>query len=321
MSVVKWIICFALFYIETCIWSSLLWWRGPAAGFFQPPLLYIAGPIGGVAGILLFFLIERYISEFPDDRKARWKAVMWTAVISSLLLAIIYTNFVKEQVRQEILAYLHERYGIEFEITEGEFDTLAYPKGQPEIKFKVFRQAMGSPKYADWYLTEKWAFQARPFIEKKLRQVYGEEAVVCLKSCYFNFGDKSRYLDFEQAFEKNSSSSVHENFKVSYWVFMDGASFKQEEEAEKAYEIFEAFSCREFYVTYINIKDKEDFLAKPKQYYDNWHFKNTRRQSQRNQYEKDIEGKNLLAWLRVHDSLFSPLAVNNADDLIKYFGP
>lgn len=40
------------------------------------------------------------------------------------------------------------------------------------------------------------------------------------------------FLDFEQAFVKNNSS-VHDNFKVLFWVFMNGANFKEEDEAKK----------------------------------------------------------------------------------------
>lgn len=302
-----------------------------------------SGCYGGIAGgLICLFIVNRLVKMRVThtidlslstiyegkNRKLRriGKVIIFLVVVSAIIWPNYKSNVEAENARKSMVASLQEHYGLEFEVGKpyqtGSFRTyeaLAYPKGQPAIKFKV-KQGY------DNYLLIKWNYQGKMEVEKKLRAIYGEQADFRISSCSFFFGDAYKDLDFTQALEKTRGNDKTKT-ELSYDVFIDGFQFKQDEEAKKAFEVIKTFVLDHdkdhfnFSVVYIDKADKQDFLANSKPYYRNWSFLYYDKLTKRNKYEQEIEGKNMLGYLRVFPSSSKPAVINDASDLIKYFGP
>ena len=228
----------------------------------------------------------------------------------------------QEQVRKEMTAYLNERYGLEFVVGKPyltgsglttHYEAVAYPKGQPEIKFKVGQDYnTGDPKkYVDYsYLLAKWAYQAQIEIAKKIRQVYGE-GVDFRISCEYRFGDYTlKDLDFAEVFDKTRGNG---SIYLHYALFVDGAQFNKKAEAEKAYEIMKPFvldyggTHYTFITVYIDKTFKQEFLEIRYNY-----------QSDR-ELSKLFKEKKLLGYLRVNPTVSEHIEINDGNDLAEFF--
>lgn len=181
----------------------------------------------------------------------------------------------KEKVQQSMTAYLNGKYGMEFEVNSpyitgsmrtSHYQAKAYPKGHPEFEFlvdgDVYSERMNG-KYNDYYLKAKWSYQGKQEVEKKLREVYGESVDFNI-SMYLLIGSFAlKDLNYAEVFKKNHGNGRAE---LHYDVFMDGAQFNKEVEAEKAYKILKSFildygsDVDNFSVTYIDKNFRQDYL-------------------------------------------------------------
>ena len=227
----------------------------------------------------------------------------------------------QEQVRKEMTAYLNERYGLEFVVGKPyltgsglttHYEAIAYPKGQPEIKFEVYQNYnTGDPKdYGDNYLLKKWSYQGKLEIAKKLRQVYGESVDFRI---VYRFGDPDyafKDLDFAEAFKKSRGKG---QFYLFYDLFVDGTQINKLAEAEKAYKIMKPFvldyggAYYDFAVVYINKAYKQEYLENMDKYQND------------GEYRKLFNERKTLGYLLVRQSPLAHIEVSKGSDLVKYF--
>lgn len=279
----------------------------------------------------------RVFKKIENKKSATLKVIVCVSLAFALLLlgGCFASGGKTQKVQQGMAAYLHDRYGIEFDVGKpyvtGSMSTAHYqakvhPKEQPEIEFLVNDQSSledaGSGKYADYYLEAKWSYQGKQEVEKKLRKVYGEGADFRVVSYEFGGGSYVlKDLDYVQVFEKTHAEG---NINIDYDIYMESTQFNKEIEAQKAYHIFKSFildygtSRYYFSVTYIDKSFKQDYLENSKPYIDKWrvlhrgvHFSD--------KYEKEIEDKNLLGRISIGPKPSETIVINRENDLVKYY--
>lgn len=183
----------------------------------------------------------------------------------------------KEQVQESMVVYLNSKYGMEFEVNSpyitgsmrtSHYQAKVHPKSQPEIEFlingDVYSERMNG-KYTESYPTAKWSYQGKQEVEKKLREVYGENGDFNISAYEFHANVALRDLDYAQVFEKGGVS-----IELHYEIFIDSAKFDKEVEAGKAYQILKSLildnksTSYEFSVRYIDKALKQDYQDQEK---------------------------------------------------------
>lgn len=230
-----------------------------------------------------------------------------------------------KKVQQGMTAYLQERYGIEFEVEKpyitgggdaSHYQAKAHPKEQREPIFLVNGDSYPvrlNGKYDDDYLKKKWDYQGKLEIEKKIREIYGESADYAVS---YSFGGGSyvlKDLDYSQVFEASKNSKINSTSAILYDVFIDGAQFNKEKEAEKVYKllkpyIFDFSNNYNVYITYIDKSDKEDYLKNTKLYSD---------KAYRNIYSANKD-KKILGYFCLRSTKEKPYIINSGSDIIKF---
>lgn len=181
----------------------------------------------------------------------------------------------EKQLQTAMTTYLHDRYGIEFEVgrpyvtgsmSAAHYEAKAHPGGKPELEFLVRDVSPpdkpGTGKFADYYLEAKWSYQGKQEVEKKLRETYGEGADIRIASYKFMGNYAFKDLDYPQVFEKFRDGLI----SLHYVIFMDGTQFSKEAEAKKAYPILKTFildngePSYHFSVTYVDKAFKQEYL-------------------------------------------------------------
>jgi|WetSurMetagenome_2_1015567.scaffolds.fasta_scaffold00033_71 hypothetical protein len=275
---------------------------------------------------------------YTGGLKIRGYVIVAFALMAALLLVLCGCEDKEEKIRQGMKAYLEDRYGIEFVVGKlyisgdggaARYRAKTHPKGNPQIEFvvedKENMEKSGPVEYGDWYLNEKWNYQGKLEVEKKIKEIYGANASFVVNRYVFGGGGyKHRDLDHNQVLEEirgERRSSGH----LEYTIFVDEASFNKEEEAQKAYAILKAFyldygfTDSSFFVTFIDKADMKDYLSNPKPYEDQANRNFFEQSGFRHQYPlpnpKRILGRFMFA-PDLNDQIYQK--VKSGSDIIKY---
>jgi hypothetical protein len=268
----------------------------------------------------------------PDIKSKRARVLKVVAYIILTILVIelggcsIFDGKGKE-VQRGMAVYLQEKYGMEFEVempyvigdySLAHYQAKAHPKGQSQPEFLVndrssLDEAGFIGKYDDYYMEKKWNYQGRMEIEKKIREIYGETADFTVR---YGFGGGSyalKDLDYTQVVEIGKSRGNNGTSDLSCDVFMDGAQFNKEAEAEKAYKllkplIFDLGNRYNVYILYIDKSDKDDYQKNSKLYHD---------KTYNHEYLANKD-KKILGYFRISCSPEKTSIINSGSDIIKF---
>jgi|WetSurMetagenome_2_1015567.scaffolds.fasta_scaffold41005_2 hypothetical protein len=275
-----------------------------------------------------------------NDICKRNRTLMKIALITLALLMFILSGCDSRapKVQKGMKAYLEAKYGIEFLVgppyVEGDMGNAHYiakamPKGQPGIIFIVRDQSKldkaGEPgDYGDYYLNEKWNYQGKVAIEKKMKEIYGESVDMKVSYDFGGGGYAQKDLDFEQVFEirKNrSKASINLNIEI----FMDSSQFNKEVEVEKAYKILKMFvidfgsKSYSFDAIFIDKVDKKDYLANSDPYIKKTIKKFDPEARYPEPYASVINSKRVPGCFRLWSSQEEPVTIRSSKDLHKFF--
>jgi hypothetical protein len=154
----------------------------------------------------------------------RVKRTVIFRIILLILLAIIIliaAGYFKvsdknTEMQKSMADYLHRTYGKEFVVEKSVFyrnkwlghknyTSAAYPKDQPDLKFHVIVD-MNPGRFKDNYLGTKWSKQGTAEMEKKLREVYGED--FWLEEYWISYNDKKvKELDHSEIMRRYADKS------------------------------------------------------------------------------------------------------------------
>lgn len=155
----------------------------------------------------------------------------------------------KGDVQKKMTEYLKNTYEKEFVVEEPRllgnegfgyrvYEARAYPKDDPEMRFRV-RWEKGEPGiFDDGYIHAIWRNGAMAEFHKLLKDIYGEGVV----SLYgFNFNFKHYEIDFNDVKDLSYSDLIKRYpdkifCDMKYYVFVDG-SIDKRQEAEKVYRL------------------------------------------------------------------------------------
>jgi hypothetical protein len=171
------------------------------------------------------------------------------------------------EMQKSMTDYLQRTYGKDFVVEKPIFyrnewlghknyTSAAYPKDQPDLRFNVIVD-MNPGVFKDNYLGTKWSKQGTAEMEKKLREVYGED--FWLENYWISYNDKNvKDLDYPEIMRRYANKT---RVDIRYFVFT-GKNFDKKFEAERAYKIlkkdFIDYKTMQYYfiVGYIE-KDKK----------------------------------------------------------------
>jgi len=161
------------------------------------------------------------------------------------------------EIQKNMSDYLKNTYGKEFVVTRPSqyyggglfpwtpihnFVTEAYPKDEPDLRFSIIVLNWHKPELRelrDDYLYKRWSRQGTKLMEKKLRDVYGDDFWLkkyCIGCKYMmgeNHSKKLKELDYS-GFINQSAGKMPVDIK--YFVFIDDKLDKKYE-AERAFKI------------------------------------------------------------------------------------
>lgn len=176
-----------------------------------------------------------------------------------------------DEIQKNMTDYLKNTYGKEFvvgkpKISGNEFIGFsnymadAYPKDDPDLKFNIIWNKNKPDVFQDNYLGTKWSKQGTAVMEKKLREVYGDD--FWLKEYWLSYNDKRvKDWNYPEIIKKYADKM---RVDIRYFVFIDGKQDKKYE-AERAYKILKE-NCIDlkimqynFGVTYV-LKEKKSAL-------------------------------------------------------------
>lgn len=148
-----------------------------------------------------------------------------------------------DEIQKNMTVYLENTYGKEFvvgkpKVSGNEFigfnnyQADAYPKNQPDLKFGIIWNKNKPGVFQDNYLGTKWSKQGTVEMEKKLREVYGDD--FWLEEYWISYNDKKvKDLDYPEIIKQYADRM---RVDIRYFVFIDGKMDKKYE-AKKMYKI------------------------------------------------------------------------------------
>ena len=148
-----------------------------------------------------------------------------------------------DEIQKKMTDYLKNTYGKEFvvgkpKVSGNEFIGFsnyladAHPKDDPDLKFGVIWNKNKPDVFQDNYLGTKWSKQGTVELEKKLREVYGDD--FWLEEYWMSYHDiRVKDWNYPEIIKKYADKM---QIVINYWVFIDGKLDKKHE-AERAYKI------------------------------------------------------------------------------------